>query len=416
MSATRSYVPRKGRFFYGYLIVAAAFVVAATAWGSNRAYGVFLAPMLDEFGWTRAGISGVFTLNALVTGVAAIVAGRLTDRFGPRAVLLVCGLFLGLGYGLVSLVHSSWQFYLFYGILAGVGMGGAWAPLMSTVARWFVKRRSLMSGILTAGPAVGIVVFPVVSALVISAYGWRDSFIILGAVVVPLVLAGSLFLRRDPRDMDMMPYGAEASMDKTSRMQAQGLTFQSAVRTRYFWSLAMVYFCDSFLINAIVVHIVVYAQGMGISSTSAASVLSVAAGVGIPARVLTGAIGDALGNRRALAICLATALAAFGILLAAKSLGMLYAFAALYGVSLWATGGILSPLVAEFFGLKAHATLFGMVVLVGAIGGAVGPVAVGAIFDAAGSYTSAFVLCLAVNAASLLLVLSLFWARTWRPA
>jgi len=273
-----------------------------------------------------------------------------------------------------------------------------------------------MSGVLTAGPAVGIVVFPIVSALVISAHGWRISFVVLGAVVAPLILLGALFLRRDPRDMGVMPYGMETPKDRRTQVQMQGVDFQSAIRTRYFWSLVLVYFCDSFLINSIVVHLVVFAEGLNISSTSAASVLSVAAGVGIPARVLTGAMGDALGNRRALAICLVAALAAFTVLLLSKGLGMLYVFAVLYGVSLWATGGILSPLLAEFFGLKAHATLFGMLVLGGAVGGAVGPVIVGAIFDATGSYVPAFVLCLAVNATSLLIILSLFRAKMWRPS
>ena len=178
---------RKPRLFYGYIVVAAAVVIMTIAWGANRTFGVFLEPMLDEFGWTRAGISGAYTLAMIITGAGAIIAGRLTEKFGPRVVTIGCGLFLGLGYMLVSRVGAIWQLYLFYGVVAGIGLSGAWTPIMSTVVRWFTKRRALMSGILIAGPALGIVVMPLVSSLLIPTYGWRISYIILGSVVLAVM-------------------------------------------------------------------------------------------------------------------------------------------------------------------------------------------------------------------------------------
>ena len=116
--------------------------------------------MVREFGWTRAGFSGAFTLGMIILGLISLLAGRLADKIGPRTLLIACSLFLGIGYALSSQIETLWHLYLFYGVFTGIGMSGAWAPIMSVVTRWFVKNRSLMSGIIAAGPAIGIAVLP----------------------------------------------------------------------------------------------------------------------------------------------------------------------------------------------------------------------------------------------------------------
>ena len=166
-------------------------------------------------------------------------------------------------------------------------------------------------------------------------------------------------------------------------------------------------FCDLFLINVVVVHIVIHAIDMQNPATHAASVLSVAAGVSIPSRIFMGGLADRIGNRPTLMICLATSVVAFLSLLFAKNLGMLYLFAVLYGMSLWSTGALISPLMADLFGLKAHATLYSFTVFAGSMGGAAGPVIAGTLFDVTGSYHLAFILCLAVALVAILAVMFL---------
>ena len=388
---------RKPKLFYGYVVVAAAVCIMMIAWGSNRTFGVFLEPMLNEFGWTRAGISGAFTLCMIIMGLFAIAAGRLTDRFGPRVVLIGCAFFLGLGYLLVSRVGAIWQLYLFYGVITGIGMSGAFAPLLSIVPRWFVKRRALMSGIVVAGPALGIVVMPLAFTLFISAYGWRTSYIILGSVVLVLIVLAALFLRRDPGQMGLMPYGADKGKAGGMDLQAAGLSLGEAVRTRQFWLLSVVSFSDLFLMNVITVHIVIYTIGLGIPATAAASVLSVAAGVSIPARVIIGGVADRIGNKPAFMICFITSVVAFLLLLVARELWILYLFAAIFGFGLWSSGAIMAPITAELFGLKSHGTILACTAFASAVGGAVGPVLVGYIFDVTGSYQLGFILCLLVT-------------------
>ena len=396
---------KKSRFFYGYIVVMAGALIMTIAWGTNRSFGVFLEAMLREFGWTRAAISASFTFNVLITGILAIFIGRLTDRFGARIIVAGCGLFLGLAYILTSRLQSLTQFYLFYGILGGIGMSGMIVPMMSLVIRWFVKRRALMSGILVAGPGFGIITIPLFSSYLISLWGWRLSYLILGVMVLVIILGTAYYLRREPGELGLSPYGAEEKSREDRLAGVAGLTFGEAFRTRQFWMMNLVSFCDHFLVNTMVVHIVIHARDLGIPATEGASILSLAAGVSIPGRILMGGLADRVGIRIAFLICLGNALLAFLILLFATGLGPLYLFAIFMGISLWSTGGLLSPFMAEVFGPKAHATLFAFAIFAGSLGSATGPVMAGYFFDITGSYHLAFVVCFAVSCASFLAVL-----------
>ena len=406
-------MPDKGsKFFYGYIMVAAAFAIMTLAWGSNRTFGVFVEPMLEEFGWTRAAISGSFTINMLVMGLLALVAGRLTDSLGPRIVLVGCGIFLGLAYILTSQVRAIWQFYFFYGMIGGVGMSGLLTPLMSVVVRWFLKSRSLMSGILVAGPGLGNMIMPLACSFFISSVGWRFTYLFLGIVVLVVIVLGALFIRREPADVGLLPYGAGEGIIPGSNPQDTGFSLRMAIRTRQFWLINVLSFCDLFLINVLVVHIVIHAIDMQVPPNRAASVLSLAAGVSIPGRIIMGGIADRIGNRLTLMICLAMSVSAFLLLLFARGIGMLYLFAALYGIGLWSTGALVSPLIADLFGLKSHATLYSFAVFMSALGSAAGPVIAGLLFDLTGKYSLAFILCLIV---SLIAFLAVWYLRPLPP-
>ena len=140
----------RSQFFYGYFIVGLAFMIMFVLWGAFYAFGIFFKPILKEFGWTRAMTAGAFSLCSIVQGLVAIALGGLTDKFGTRLVMTLCGLLLGLGYVLMSQLSVIWQLYLFYGAIVGAGMGGSFTPLMSAVARCFMRRRSTMTGIVAA--------------------------------------------------------------------------------------------------------------------------------------------------------------------------------------------------------------------------------------------------------------------------
>ena len=382
------------KIFYGYIVAGASFAIMTVAWGANRTFGVFLDPMVREFGWTRAGFSGAFTLGMINLGLVSLLAGRLMDRFGPRALLVACSLFLGAGYALSSRVETLWHLYLYYGVFAGIGMSGAWAPTMSVVPRWFVKNRSLMSGLLAAGPAIGIAAFPPLFSLFLELLGWRLSFLLLGGLSFLVIFLAALFMKSDPAEIGLSPYGARQSFSPGKRVSEREISFGKAVRTRTFWLLVIISFCDFLLINVVAVHIVPHAIGLEVSPIQAATVLSLAAGVSIPGRIFMGGLADRIGNRPGFYVCLTLSVAAFLVLQFSRTLGMLYFFAVLYGLGLWATGAILSPYVADLFGLKSHASIFAAMVFSGTLGGGLGPMFVGYTFDITGSYRLGFLLCL----------------------
>ena len=168
--------------FYGYVIVIATFLMMLVSWGTFYSFGVFFESFLAEFGWTRALTSGAFSASLVGYGVMSIIAGRLTDRFGSKIVSAVSGLLLGSGYLLMSQVNAVWQLYLLYGVLIAMGMGGFWTPLVSIVARWFMARRGLMTGIVVSGIGVGTFVIVILVNRLITTYDWRTTYIIIGII------------------------------------------------------------------------------------------------------------------------------------------------------------------------------------------------------------------------------------------
>ena len=144
-----------GESTYGYVIVTSAFLLMAVMWMAFYSFGIFFKPVLKEFGWTRAVTAGAFFLCSFIQGLLAIAMGALTDRFGPRLVMTLCGFLLAAGYVLMSQLSSLWQLYLFFSIILGIGMGGSFAPLMTLTARWFVRRRGMMTGIVASGTGLG---------------------------------------------------------------------------------------------------------------------------------------------------------------------------------------------------------------------------------------------------------------------
>lgn len=397
----------KGRIFYGYIITVAAVFITSISWGANRTFGVFLEPMLNDFGWTRAQISSVFTLGLIIVGSGSFLAGWLTDRMGPRMVLIGCGLFLGLGYILTSQIQSIGQFYLTYGVIGGIGMSGSWVPLMSMVTRWFVKRRALISGIVATGPSIGIAVMPLLFSMLISAWGWRSSYLFMGIIVMTIILIAALFLKRDPASMGLLPDGAEAIRAEGVDVQRLGFSFEEAWRTRQFWLLGFISFCDMFLINVIIVHLVPHVLKLNMEATQGASILSIAAAVSVPGRMFIGWLSDRISNRRALLICLILSVLSFLLLLWARELWRFYLFSVIYGLSLWSTGAILSPLTADIFGLKAHGSILSFAFFSGMVGGGVGPVIMGYTFDLTGDYQLGLYFCFFISLIALVGVLAL---------
>ncbi len=375
--------------------------------GTYNTFGIFLKPLSLELGLTRAATSGAYSLVFLLYGFLGIFAGRLTDKLGPRAVMIGCGILLGLGYLLMSRISSVWQFYLIYGVIVGVGMSGTDTPVLSTVARWFAAKRGTVTGITKAGAGVGMVIMPLLAGWLISDYGWRNAYAVIAMIAMIGIVLVALLLKRDPGQIGQLPDGVEKVRETDSNIEVRQFSLRQVIATRQFWIFSVVWFIVSFTTISILAHIAAHATDLGISATTATTVLSTIGGASILSRLGMGSISDRLGNKSTLFIAFALSTTAFIVIQFAREAWMFYLFAILEGISHGTFYTLISPLLAQLFGLGSLGAILGAVIFIGTIGGAIGPVLAGRIFDITGSYQSFFLLCLALSVAAIILMLFL---------
>jgi len=399
------------RFFYGYIVVVAALFIMVVIYGVYNSFGIFFKPVLTEFGWTRAMTSGAFSLSWIVHGLLAIVMGGFTDRFGPRIVMTLCGFLLGLGYLLMSQISAAWQLYLFYGVIIGTGLSGAFVTLTSTVARWFIKRRSMMTGIVLTGVGIVTLIAPPVANCLISTYDWRLSYIILGSIVLVFVVLAAQPLRRDPTRVGQVPYG-ENKEEAELKGDTKAFSLKEAVSTRQFWLVFSMFLCLGYCMFTILVHIVPHATDLEISAASAANILATIGGASIIGRVVLGNVADRIGNRRVFIIGFILMAAALFWVVPATEAWILYLFAVAFGFAYGGCAASESPLVAGLFGLSSHGLILGITSLGFSIGAGAGPLVAGYIFDVSQSYQMAFLVCAAIGVIGLVLTALLTPTKT----
>jgi MFS family permease len=241
-----------------------------------------------------------------------------------------------------------------------------------------------------------------VAEMFISSYGWRDSYIIMGLMVLTTCIICSLLLQHDPYRKGLMPDG-EHREPVESDFALRGLTFRTAVQTWKFWLTCIIFATYFFCIQIVLVHVVPYATDIGISPESAALILTVAGGSSIIGRLLMGFTCDRYGSKAAVIACFGVFVVSFIMLLWAEELWFLYLFAFVYGISHGGFIAIISPLIADLFGTRSHGILLGVAVFCGTVGGAIGPLLAGYVFDVTASYRWAFIIMLAVSFAGLVL-------------
>ena len=396
----------KPKHFYGYIIVAASVGIQLVVWGIYNSYGVFFNQLLYEFSWTRATISGAHSLSQILIGLGGIMLGSLNDRFGPRILMTASGVLLGLAYLLMASIDSVWQLYIFYGLMVGFGASGTDVVLLSTTARWFVKKRGMMSGIVKIGTGIGIMTMPIAASGLILLYGWRNSYLVIGATLIIFMVLAAQLLRRDPSQMHQLPDGEESTGYDNQALVEVGLSLRQVVRTRHFWLLCITYLAIFFCGMTIIVHITPYAIDLSISAALAATMISAFGGASIIGRFIMGITSDKVGSRQALIICFVVAITGLSWLQFAGGLWPLYLFSIVYGFSHGGFFTLMSPIVAEYFGTRSHGVILGIVYFSGTIGGSLGPLIAGHIFDIMDSYRAVSPLLLALAIIGFILIVS----------
>ncbi|MFC1988902.1 MFS transporter [Chloroflexota bacterium] len=397
--------------YYGWIIVFISLCILATNAIAITGFGLFLKPLIAEFGWERGPLSGAFSVAVLIGGVLTQVSGRMSDRFGPRILVTVAGLSLGTGFLLMSQISALWQVYLVWGLFIGITIGCSVVPIRSTIPRWFAEKRGLTMAIPVAGFSLGGIITPLFVQWLISTYGWQLSFFILGFIPFAITVPLAQFLKRDPQQIGLKPYGEGTPIEKSQSISSatREISFTQAIKTGRFWSVAFIQFVFGFCIQTIFVHLAPHSTDVGLTVITAASIISIFAACRLVGNLAAGFFSDRIGGRLVLSGCLVLFTLALAWLLFTTETWMFYVFAVAFGL---ASGGIIPLLTvvpAELFGLRHLGAIFGFFFLFDTSGGMLGSPLAGLIFDINKSYHLAFGIDAIVG--TLAIILSLILLR-----
>lgn len=356
----------------------------------SQTFGIFFKPLLAEFGWNRAETVLAYSIVSIIQAFLGIVMGGLTDRLGPRIVITIFGSFLGISYLLLSRIEVLWQFQLYYA-LAAIGLSTATIPVMATIARWWIKRRALVTGIVQAGAGIGGFIFSPLTGWLILNYGWRSSYVILGIIALSGIVMAGLVIRRDPgKSSQFLGSGNEkkgpGDEKKTAALRTGGFSLMQALRTGKFWILVGLFFSFGFCRSTFLPHIAAHVQDQGFSLSDGAAVVAALTVSSIGGRLWLGW----LSNRIVYVVSFGLTTLALAWALVTKDLWGLYIFAAIFGFAWGAQAVLRFTVVAEEFGLSSLGLILGALGFAEAGASAFGSYFAGYMFDVTGSYQAVF--------------------------
>jgi len=381
------------KIFYGWIVVACCCLLGTSA-GITVTYGIYFKELSVEFGWSRALTSSVISLTNGVYCCAAALVGATADKYGPRWIIWICGLLLGSGLYLCSLVQAPWQLFLFYGVIVAIGTGACYSLPTAVVQKWFVKERGLALGISACGIGLGTLVLGVLVGYLVSAYGWRTSFVVQGILFFLMFFVVGLFIVRDPKDIGLEPYGAdEARINNfVNPGSAREWSVKEVLATRSFWMIYGAHFFPSLSLTIVNVHVVPYAEDMGISKLAAAGALSLIGGISIVGRLGAGIVCDKIGFKNGIIFSLGLCALMLLYLIEVKNVWMLYLFVVFYALGYGGKASALPGLVGDVFGIKSLGMVMGLIATAFGVSSVIGAPLGGWIFDQTNSYLLAFLL------------------------
>ncbi|HJQ55544.1 MAG TPA: MFS transporter [Vineibacter sp.] len=368
------------KVYYGWVVVAAGALMGCVAIGTMFSLAVFLQPMSEATGWSRTGISSAMTLDFLTMGVAAFGWGVLTDRYGPRIVVLAGAALLGLGLALASRATSLLEFQLAYGVVVGIAAGAIFAPTIATVTGWFEKRRSLAVSLVSAGMGMAPMTISPFASWLISGWDWRTAQLVIAVLAWALLLPAALLVRRAP------PVAGDGAAAGSVAAGDPGMTAGQALRSMPFIVLSLTFFCCCAAHSGPIFHTVSYAIACGLGPMAAVSIYSAEGLAGLGGRLLFGLAGDRFGARQVLVVGLMIQALAAGGYYFTRQLGEFYAVALVFGLAYGGVMPLYAVIAREYFPMRIMGTVFGAASMISSLGMALGPALGGWIFDTFGGY------------------------------
>ena len=396
---------KKGRFFYGWVIVGVGFLVNFAIGGCVfYSFGIFLKPMIADLGCMRGEANIAFSIMMIVQCMIGPVVAVALSKFGTRRVLLAGTVTMVIGLLLLSRVAQLWHLWLVFGVVIGMGMGfGTFLPTVTMVNFWFVKRRSLAMGIVVSGVGVGTLILAPVVAYLIDSVGWRTSWLVLaGAMLVFAVIPPLIFARNRPEDVGQLPDGVAtiASTKQDVALLKRGVYVtpvewepRDALKTPTLWLLAVSGGANMFALNMLSAHQVAHLTDMGIPTLVAAGALGILVGVSTLGRLTGGVLGDRIGPRYLIAIACLMQVIALIIFINAQTMVWVYVYVLLFGLAYGAILVLQPVIMAAYYGTKAFARLQAIVMFICAPILAGSPMLGGYMYDATHSYAIPFSIC-----------------------
>jgi MFS family permease len=374
-------------------LVAAGALMGCVAIGVVFSLAVLLQPMSTATGWSRAGLSSAMTLAFLSMGFAGFGWGMLSDRYGPRRIVLAGSLLLGLACVLASRAQTLLQFQLTYGVLMGVAVSSFFAPVMSATAASFERRRNIAISLVSAGVGVAPLTMSPLVAWLGTQYDWRNTLVIVGVIAWTLTLPAVWFVRVAPGVV-----AAAAAGNGGGGMPE--MTASQAFRSRAFIVLALAFFACCAAHSGPIFHTVSYAIGCGLPMTAAVTIYSMEGAAGLGGRLLFGMLADRYGAKPVLVTGLAVQGLAAAAYLQANQLTGFYAVAIVFGIAYGGTMPLYASLAREAFGPRILGSVLGAAGMLSALGMALGPLIGGWLYDRYGSYTWLYIGSMALGLAA----------------
>ena len=377
------------RTHYRWIIVAAGGLLGCVAIGALFSLPVFLRPIAQDTGWSTTGISSAMTFAFIALALGSIAWGNLSDRYGPRIVVLTGSVLLTTGLALASLAPSLAAFQLLFGVLVGFSAAAIFAPMMACVTGWFDTRRSLAVSLVSAGMGMAPMTMSPLAAWLVVMHDWRTSLQIIAALVAVIMIPVALLIRRPPALVNATLSAAAAT--PSGAHGEPGLSIGQAMRSAPFLILVLTSFLSCATHSGPIFHTVSYAVTCGIPLVTAVSIYSLEGLAGMGGRLVFGLLGDRFGAARVLVLALlAQAIVALGYVYT-RELGSFYAVAALFGFTYAGVMPLFAVIARENFPLRMMGTVIGSTTMASSFGMALGPVVGGLIYDTFSSYAWLFI-------------------------